>query len=113
MAIFYIWETVEFIIRLSNPNDDSKILEGNKNVIISFGQGSHVLNKEKGDKNVELDVENDIITVFLSQEETGEFKPGSNVIVQINILYDESEERDTSTQVEIKPLDNLYREVMN
>lgn len=57
-----------------------------------------------------IDEETGIITMHLSQEETGLFKEGV-VELQVNIYY-ENTERDTSTAVLITAKDNLYKKVM-
>lgn len=113
MASFYVWETKDFPIHLTTQDESNTgILEDLKDVIISFGQGKKLVEKDMASPDVALDPENDIINVHLSQEETGTFKENQDVTVQVNFYYT-SAERDTSAQTTIKALPNLHKEVMS
>lgn len=112
MPFFYVWETVDFPIHLTRSDDNEGILENCKDVIISFEQTGILLEKNKDSVDVALDIENDIINVHLSQEETGQFKADKSVNIQVNILYEDSE-RDTSAIATIMAYKNLHKEVMS
>ena len=111
MAYFFVWETVDFPLQLSYKDSsiEGKVLDGYSEVIVSLKQGTNLLEK-KGDE-LGIDVENDIINLHLSQEETGAFKPNKQVILQVNIYYDDTE-RDTSFESYIDVYDNLHKELM-
>lgn len=109
-AFFYIWETVDFPIKITSEDEQVKVLENVSNVVVSLKQGTININKDIADTDIALDIENDIINLHLSQKETGQFKKGE-LILQVNILYDDNE-RDTTAQVAIEALDNLYKKVM-
>ena len=110
MPSFYVWETKDWELKLTNENDDDGILDNLKDVIISFGQNSTLLEKDMSHPDVAVDSANNIINVHMSQEDTGRFKTGS-VTVQVNLLYTDTE-RDTTVQGTIMALANLHREVM-
>lgn len=109
MASFYIWETVDYEIELQRESG-RPVLEGCKEVIISLGQRSKLVEKDSSSPDLAIDYENDIIIMHLSQEDTGKFREGE-VIVQANFLYEDTE-RDTSAQDIIQALSNLHRKVM-
>lgn len=102
-AFFYVYETVEFPVQLSDPD----ALKGYHKVIVSISQ-----------KDVQLDIDNAIIfedegkLIFrLEQEDTALFKKGK-VDVQVNIYYTNGE-RDTTEKGMISVFDNLYKEVIS
>lgn len=111
MPFFYEWETVEFPIQLTRESGETGILQNCRDVIISFEQGGVLIEKNKNNGDVGIDVENDVINVRLNQNETGLFKANRKAICQINILY-ESAERDASCQVEIDVKPNLHKKEM-
>lgn len=111
MPFFYAWETIDFTIQLTREDGTTGVLQDARNIIISFGQGNALIEKDMTSGDVGFDVDNDTINVRLSQEETGKFTPNHKAICQINILY-ESSERDTSCQVYIDVKPNLHRKVM-
>lgn len=111
MPFFYVWETVDFPIALTREDGGTGIMENCKDVIISLEQDGVLLEKSRESPDVSIDTENDIINLHLSQEDTGCFKPGRGVIIQINILYEDTE-RDTSVQATIEARRNLHCEVM-
>lgn len=102
MAFFYIYETVEFPLQLS----DTTALEGATKVVVSLKQGKTQLDKI----NPEMDVETGLISLYLTQEDTAMFKVGK-VDLQVNLYY-ENQERDVTTKAKIDALDNLYRKVI-
>lgn len=108
---FFQWETVDFPFQLSREDGTTGILTDCKDVIISFAQGSVLLEKNMDSPDVALDIENDTVNVHLSQEETGQFMAGKDANVQINILYEDTE-RDASAEATLSVLRNLHREVM-
>lgn len=103
MASFYIWETVDFTITLSDPD----ALNDAKDIMVSIRQGGIQIDK----LNPVFDSERGIIELHLTQEETGQFSAG-NAVIQVNI-YCYNTERDATAQGMIRVLDNLYREVMS
>lgn len=111
LASFFIYETVNLPIHLTSKDGETGILTNCKNVVISLKQKSLLLEKDKESADVAIDAENDTINLYLSQEDTGRFKPGE-ASMQINILY-EDKERDTSAQATILVLDNYHKEVMS
>ena len=111
MAQFYVWETVDFPLQLKREDETTGILEDCKDVIVSFEQQGILLEKDIESPDIELDVENDIINVHLTQEDTGQFKPDRDVTVQVNILYEDTE-RDATAHGTIKALRNLHKAVM-
>lgn len=109
-VFFYIWETVNFDLKLTSDTLD-KVLEGCRDVRISFGQhNQELVGKDLSTKDVTLFPDTDIVRVHLSQTDTSLFTPGE-VIVQVNILYEDME-RDTSVQGVILAVNNLHRKVM-
>lgn len=110
-ASFYIWETVDFPITLTADDGSTGILEDIQDVVVSFGQKNNpVIEKFLSKSEVSLDVENDIINVHLSQEDTSQFAVGS-VEVQVNLYY-QGTERDVTARGQIEALNNLHRKVM-
>lgn len=105
MAGFYIYETYDLQITLSDPS----ALDDYKTVVVSLAQGKTKLNF------TDPGIDEGVINVHLSQEQTALFKPSSNankVTVQVNIYYTDTE-RDTSAQGFLEVYDNLYREVIS
>lgn len=111
MAQFYIFESVNWDIQLVNEDENSHVLDNIKNVVISIRQQNTLLEKDSESGAVGIDAENDVITVALSQEETGSFTAGKQAIIQVNLLYNDTE-RDTTCQDRIEVLDNLHKQVM-
>ncbi len=110
MAYFFVYETVDFPLQLSYKDSEGKVLENYSEVIVSLKQGKTIL--EKNSQTLGIDVENDIINLHLSQEETALFKANTQVMLQVNILY-ETTERDTSFEEFIDVYDNVHKEIMN
>ena len=102
MAYFYIWETVTFPIHLS----DAGALNDVNQIIVSLKQKDVQVDIV----DPEYDASESMIYLRLEQEDTSKFRKG-NVILQINIYYNDTE-RDTTKQVTIEALDNLYKKVM-
>ena len=100
---FYQWETVTIPITIKPTG----ILEEYKDIVISFEQKDETLIAKH---LKDLEVDGDVITVNLSQEETSVFEVGK-VAVQFNILY-EDKERDTSGTAVIQCAKNQYKRVM-
>lgn len=109
-AFFYIYETVDFPIQITAVDGSKDILKDCKNLIVSLGQGSLLLEKDLSSPDIGLDIDNNIINLHLSQTDTCRFKQGE-VIIQVNILYEDTE-RDTSAQGKIDALNNLHRKIM-
>lgn len=104
MAGFYIWETADLAITLSEP-----VLVDYKEVIVSIAQtGTKPLHLTDDDVQV---TDESTITISLSQEQTGQFHEGAAKI-QVNVLF-ESSERDTTAKGTLDVLDNLYKQVMS
>lgn len=108
---FFLWETVDLPLEIYREDGTTGILQGLKNVIISFQQGKILIEKDKDSPDVSIDTEHDTINIHMSQEDTGAFREGE-VDVQINLLYD-SHERDTTCEAVITALRNLHKAVMD
>jgi len=111
MARFYRFETVDIPMKLTPVG----VLENYSKIIVSIAQEGMV-QINKNENELSIDVNNDVITMSLTQEETSKFAGGSNgnprkATIQINIYY-ESTERDVSTTGTIDVYDNLYKEVI-
>lgn len=106
MAGFYIYETETLSIHLNKEN----VLNDVKHIIVSIVQKNPKMQIDKKEEELGLDLENSIINVSLSQEETSQFKVGE-AEVQVNIYYNNSE-RDVSSKGKIEVRDNLYRQVI-
>lgn len=112
MARFYRFETVDIPMKLTPVG----VLENYSKIVVSIAQEGMVqINKDES--QLGIDIENDIITMSLSQEETCLFDGGNmgnpkRAYIQINIYY-ESTERDVSTTGTIDVYDNLYKEVIS
>lgn len=112
LASFFQYETATIPIRLIKKGvpaeESSGILEGYSQIVISLDQAGILMNKTG--EELGIDVENDTITLPLSQEETAQFQPG-RVDLQINVYY-ENTERDVSEQCQLSVKKNLYKKVM-
>ena len=110
-AFFYVYETVDFPLQLISE-DPEPILEGLKNIIVSLGQyNTLVLEKDMSSPDIGVDDENDTINLHLTQDDTAKFKPNEDVLIQVNILYD-NHERDTTAQATVRALANLHENIM-
>lgn len=110
MARFYRYETVDIPLVFSPTG----VLEGYEHIIVSLCQAGIQIDKTEDD--LTIDVENDTITLSLSQEETSQFLGGDNnnprkADIQVNIYYNNSE-RDVSTLGSIDVYNNLYGKVI-
>lgn len=110
MAYFFIYETVDFPLKLSfkDTTIEGKVLDNYSKVVVSLSQGKELLEKSE---DLGIDTENDIINLHLTQEETALFKPNRQVSLQVNIYYEDTE-RDTSFETFIDVYDNLHKEIM-
>ena len=104
-AEFYIYETKHIPLKFKREG----ILANLKTVIVSINQLDVQINKNQDE--VSVDVDNNIIHVYLSQEETGKFQPDRSGKMQVNLYY-EDEERDVSVEIDVKVYDNLYKKVI-
>ena len=103
-AHFYIYETVDLPIVLSDPT----ALQDYEKVVVSISQTDyHELNISDG---LGIDVDNATINVHLTQEQTAKFRKGVAKI-QVNIKY-KNTNRDVSAMAHIDVFDNLYKEIM-
>ena len=110
MAYFFVYETKDFPLKIvKNGEGEGKVLEGYEKIIVSLKQGTTLI--EKDETKLGIDVENDIINLHLSQEETGAFSTLEQVKLQVNIYYTDTE-RDTSQETYIDVYDNLHKEIM-
>lgn len=110
MASFYRYQTAEIPITFSPAG----VLEGYSHIIVSLYQAGTQVDKTEDDLIV--DVENNKITLSLSQEDTSVFAGGekgkaNNVIIQVNIYYNNNK-RNVSTKGTIEVYDNLYDKVI-
>ena len=111
MAKFYRYETVNIPLAFTPTG----VLEGYEHIVVSVSQGG-TTQIHKTEDDLEIDVENDTITLSLSQEETGIFAGGDvntprKAQIQVNIYYNNNE-RDVSTVGSIDVYDNLYKRVI-
>lgn len=111
MASFYKYETVEIPLKFTPEG----VLNGYKHIMVSIVQNG-IVQVDKSEEELNIDTEEDTITVLLSQEETGMFMGGDlqepiTAQIQVNIYY-ENAERDVSTIGEIDVYNNLYSKVM-
>lgn len=103
MESFYQYESVAFPLRLIEPGT---ALYDQAEVICTLKQGRRRLTK----KNPPLNERTGVVTLKLSQKETGMFKPGF-VQLQVNVFY-KNEERDVTDKALIKVLENLHGKEM-
>lgn len=109
MAHFYIYETPTIPIVIKQKGKVVKdILKDYERIIVTITQYRTVLNKT--DKQLGIDVENSLINMSLSQEESSMFEEGK-AEVQINIYY-KNTIRKTTAKGTIRVKDNLYKEVI-
>ena len=120
MASFYQYETKDLNIYLRDKGGETlaeRPLEGWKKVVVSLGQTQRekvALTASSGgepDDGIAIDVDNDLISVRISQEQSGKFSTGE-CQVQVNIYF-EDEERDTSAQGTVEVKGNLHRRVID
>ena len=111
MARFYRYETVDIPLKFT----PSGVLENYKHIVVTISQDG-MIKINKTEDNLSIDVNEDLITLSLSQEETGKFGGGKTTPrqadIQVNIYY-ESTERDVSTIGTIDVYENLYNQVIN
>jgi len=111
MARFYRYETVDIPLKLTPTG----VLENYSKIVVSIAQDGMVqINKTNNELGI--DIETDTITLSLSQEETSKFAGGKEgnpriAEIQVNIYY-ASTERDVSTTGTIEVYENLYKEVI-
>lgn len=110
MARFYKYETVDIPLKFTPTG----VLEDYSKIVVSILQ-SGIVQIDKTEEDLLIDVNEDTITLSLSQEETGKFFGGqdtpSKAKIQVNIYY-ENKERDVSTVGTIDVYDNLYKKVI-
>ena len=111
MSSFYQWETVdlELVIEDDDGTPKTGVLDGVRDVAVSLAQGCTRLDVHIDD--LHIDAEASTIDLHLSQEEAGRFSAKEEVVVQVNILY-ENGERDVTEKGFVHVYDNLYRRVM-
>lgn len=113
MAQFYTYETVDIPLMFQPKG----VLVDYRHIIVSLRQNSTDVQINKDENDLDIDVENDKITISLTQEETAMFDGGDEknpgvVRIQVNIYY-ENTERDVSAVKIIKVHNNLYKKVIN
>lgn len=112
MFSFFVWETVTIPMELESEDGTTGILEDYKDIIVSFSQrGGILFEMDSSNPKMVIDTANDEIDVRLEQEETGQFSVNTDILVQANILYEDTE-RDTTAMAIIRPLANLHKAVM-
>ena len=108
MAGFYRYETKTFPIEIVGGDG----LSGYRKVVVSISQpiyGTKLdLHSDKGE--IEIVAEENLINVTLSQEQTAKFVEG-DALIQVNILYDNSE-RDVTAEAVLTVYRNEYEKVM-
>lgn len=112
MAHFYTYETVEIPLVF----EPEGILEDYRHIVVSLRQNSTGTQIDKSENELGIDVENNTISIYLTQEETAKFVGGdeqnpSYAQIQVNIYY-ENTERDVSGVKSIKVYNNLYKKVI-
>ena len=98
-AFFYPWETVTYKITF----DKADALVDYKQLMVAIRQGRKALYKSTDD----LEIAGDVVTLKLSQSETGQFVKGT-AYIQVNILY-EDKERDVTAIETLDVRHNLYQ----
>lgn len=106
MAFFYQYETTDIPIQLSDPDC---LREAEKVVVTLYQQSSGIYQNFTNDE-IEINRDDGIILLNLSQEQTAEFSPGV-ITIQVNIYYENSE-RDVTSTAKIRVLENLYQRIM-
>ena len=111
MARFYKYETVDIPLKFTPAG----VLEDYSKIVVSIAQ-SGMIQINKNESELSIDVNEDTITLSLSQEETAKFSGGDEnnpkiAKIQVNIYY-ENKERDVSTVGTIDVYDNLYKKVI-
>lgn len=111
MAHFYTYETVDIPL-VFTPEE---VLQDYRHIVVSLKQDD-VIQINKTEEELGIDVEHGTINISLSQEETAQFKGGSQnnprqILIQVNIYYNDTD-RDVSTIKSIDVYDNLYKKVM-
>ena len=110
MARFYRFETIDIPLEFTPEG----VLNNYKHIVVSIAQDG-IVQIDKTEDDMIIDVENDKIIVSLSQEETGKFISGNEKVakakIQVNIYYENSE-RDVSAVETIDVYDNLYKKVI-
>ena len=104
MFEFFIYETVDFSMKVT-PKEK---IQNYDEIVVSLKQNEIEINKRTDELGI--DVENAIINMHLTQEETALFKKG-DAKLQVNIYYGDTE-RDVSYEVKIKVLNNIYKKIM-
>lgn len=101
-ARFYQYETVDLLLRIIK---DTTALQDYDEVIVTVAQGNTTVNVA----NFEVDQDQGVITVHLSQKETGKFRKGKAAL-QVNIY--KNKRRKATGYGSITVLENLYKRVM-
>ena len=101
----YQYTTPTITITIPEALDVSEITA----LVVVLQQGPRSLEKTLDDSNVQLDTENNAITITLTQEETGAFEAGT-VKIQCHILVGNTA---YATNEMIAPIhNNLHKEVI-
>ncbi len=111
MARFYKYETIDIPLKFTPTG----VLNNYKHIVVSIIQNG-IIQIDKTEDDLSIDINEDTITISLSQEETGKFSGGDEnnpkmAKIQVNIYY-ENKERDVSTVGIIDVYDNLYKKVI-
>lgn len=111
MAHFYTYETVEIPLEFT-PNG---VLQDYSHIVVTIRQEG-VVEINKTENDLGIDVENNVINLSLSQEETSKFIGGNGKTkrvaeIQVNIYYTNTN-RDVSSVEYIDVYDNLYKRVI-
>ena len=111
MAHFYTYETVELPLTFT----PSGVLEDYKHIVVSIVQDD-LVQIDKTEDDLSIDVANDSIVINLTQEETAKFRGGSEKApktahVQVNVYYNNTT-RDVSIVKDINVYNNLYKKVI-
>lgn len=107
MAKIFMYETAELPIYLS----DKEILSNCEHIIISISQGRPCTQKDFDESQMDINAEDGIITLRLSQEDTANFGEGLAEL-QVN-FYSQDGTRIPSEKALIRIKDNLYKKVMS
>lgn len=110
-AFFFQYETAELKLLIRG---EGKPLEGYDKVVVSFDQGAqrgmHHADFAFDAGSAEVDVEESTITLYLGQEDTGQFA-AAPARVQVNIHYTD-QERDVTLEGRVEVRENIYKRVM-
>ena len=111
MESIYTYTTPSFTISFKESN----VLTNYRKIVVSLKQDG-ITEIDKFEDDLEIDLEQDTITVEFTQEETGKLFGGkpddpNYARIQVNIYYEDEDRNSTSTET-IEVYSNLYEDVI-